>query len=216
MRVCRETVCFTGRRDSFNFENRLARQRPNLAPARRVSSSAIVERVRGCRNRDRRVRPRLVGRPLVFSRPAPSRAKRPAPEHGTRDRAPTRRPPRPPTRSAELARAFAPRASRADGARVSAARASADFGAPTRDCVQSAPSTMPTALLMQQSGPQAGPQGQSKTVTVTITGASRAPSRGPTAPLPNPRARPPPRSLYPNRIEARSSDLGADAPSRLY
>ena len=33
---------------------------------------------------------------------------------------------------------------------------------------------MPTALLMQQSGPQAGPQGQSKTTTVTITGASRA------------------------------------------
>lgn len=29
---------------------------------------------------------------------------------------------------------------------------------------------MPTALLMQQSGPQAGPQGQSKTVTITITG----------------------------------------------
>ena len=33
---------------------------------------------------------------------------------------------------------------------------------------------MPTALLMQQSGPQAGPQGQSKTVTITITGACGA------------------------------------------
>lgn len=33
---------------------------------------------------------------------------------------------------------------------------------------------MPSALLMQQSGPQVGPQGQSKTVTVTITGTCGA------------------------------------------
>jgi hypothetical protein len=177
VRVCREIVCFTGRRDSFNFENRLARERRN----RGASSARFV---------GRRWSPGIATGGFVRStarfletRPVSGKA----PRARARDARPRADPETaaPPTRSAELARAFAPGASRADGARVSAARASADSGHP-RDCVQSAPSIMPTALLMQQSGPQAGPQGQSKTVTVTITGASRAPSRGPTAPLPNP------------------------------
>jgi hypothetical protein len=113
VRVCREIVCFTGRRDSFNFENRLARERRNLAPARRVSSD-------GGGLPESRQAGSFV-RPLVFSRPAPSRAKRPAPEHGTQDREPTRRPP-PPPHARQSSRARSHRGRRALTARASPLR----------------------------------------------------------------------------------------------
>jgi len=75
---------------------------------------------------------------------------------------------------------------------------------------------MPTALLMQQSGPQAGPQGQSKTTTVTITGASRALSLPSSRFSPERRARQPrPRAGFPGaRLSFRYPNPGAPARSR--
>ena len=88
-------------------------ERRNEAPARRVSSD-------GGGLRESRQAGSFV-RPLVFSRPAPSRAKRPAPEHGTQDREPTRRPP-PPPHARQSSRARSHRGRRALTARASPLR----------------------------------------------------------------------------------------------